>query len=205
VASGNADVVSKPISTFLCPSDWYEPRLAATGNYGIGGSATQRAYKTNYDFSAATADQDYFNDWEKGSGLGSNNVNKRRMFGENSDTRIASVLDGTSNTVAIVETLRWVADGSCPAWGYRAWVMTGIDLAKANINSFAVPESYTWVSDHTTIRGRLYEWALAGSMHPGGCNVTLADGSVRFLSETTDRTIREAIVTVANGETTQVP
>ena len=203
VTSGNADVISQPIPTFLCPSDTYDPQLAAGGGgYGIKDGATQRAYKTNYDFSAANNDQSAFHDWASGAGVG---ISKRRMFGENSDTKIQNVLDGTSNTVAVVETCRWVANGSPPAWGFRGWVMLGIDLAKNDINTFSIPDSYTWVSDRTTIRGRLRDYALAGSLHPGGCNVTLADGSTRFLSETTDLTIREAIITMANNETTQVP
>ena len=60
------------------------------------------------------------------------------MFGENSDTSTAGVLDGTSNTVAIAETTHWVANGSCPAWGFRGWVMTGIDVAQG-INVFDIP------------------------------------------------------------------
>ncbi len=43
-----------------------------------------------------------------------------KMFGENSDTKeIASVLDGTSNTVAVVETTHRCANGYPPAWGMR--------------------------------------------------------------------------------------
>lgn len=202
VTGGNADVVSQTIPTLHCPSDTYDPRLSGDW-YGIKNGASQYGIKTNYDFSAASADANTFNDWTTGAGVG---VSKRRMFGENSDTKIQAVLDGTSNTVAVVETLRWVFNGSCPAWGYRGWVMPGIDLAKREINLWAIPpEFYGWTSERNAIRGRLCDWAMAGSLHPGGVNVTLADGSTRFIAENTDKNIREAIITMAGNETTAVP
>ncbi len=39
-----------------------------------------------------------------------------------------------------------------------------------------------------------------GSYHSGGANIVLADGSVRFLSETTPFATREALATMAGGE-----
>jgi prepilin-type N-terminal cleavage/methylation domain-containing protein len=204
VTGGNAAVVSKTISTLLCPSDTYDPLLTEDHTwYGIKSGSGYRGVKMNYDFSAAQGDASTFEDWRSGGGAGS--ISARRMFGENSDTKIQNVLDGTSNTVAVVETLRWVFNGTCPAWGYRAWVMPGIDLAKRDINLWAIPADFTWTTDHNAIRGRLADWACAGSLHPGGVNLTLADGSTRFLAENTDMSIRVAIITMANNETTQVP
>jgi hypothetical protein len=126
------------------------------------------------------------------------------MFGENSDTNTAAVIDGTTNTVAVGETCRWVANGSAPSWGFRGWVMTGVDVA-AGINLFAIPPTYTWVADKSTIPGRLRDWGLCGSLHPAGANVCLGDASVRFLSENTDVTILTAIATMAGAESIRIP
>jgi prepilin-type N-terminal cleavage/methylation domain-containing protein/prepilin-type processing-associated H-X9-DG protein len=201
VTSGNADVVSQTIPTLLCPSDTYDTRLSG-GTYGIKDGASQYGIKTNYDFSGYHGDTNSFEDWRSGGGAG---IVKRRMFGENSDTKIQNVLDGTSNTVAVIETQRWVADGTCPAWGYRGWVMTGIHLS-FGINISDIPASWGWFTgDKTTIRARLREYSTPGSLHPGGCNVTLADGSTRFLAEVTDITVLGDIASMAGGEPTQVP
>jgi len=198
VTSGNAAVISQKVPVFICPSDPYEILLPDGSAYGIKNGSGYRAVKTNYDFSASASDFSYFNDWSVLS------PTTKRMFGENSNTTIAHVVDGTSNTVAVVETLHWVASGNGPGWGMGGWVMTGIDLS-GGINRFEIPADYTWVNPKTTIPGRLYTWARAGSLHPGGCQVCLADGSTRFLAETTDITVLTRISTMAGGEAVAVP
>ena len=40
-----------------------------------------------------------------------------------------------------------------------------------------------------------------GSLHPGGFNVTMCDGSVQFISESIDVFMYGALSTIANGET----
>jgi prepilin-type processing-associated H-X9-DG protein len=41
----------------------------------------------------------------------------------------------------------------------------------------------------------------ARSMHPGGVNITLADGSVRFVSQVVNLSIWQAISSPGEGET----
>jgi len=197
--SGNAAVQAEPVPVFMCPSDRSSLlRLPTTGVYAILDGSGYAATKTNYDLSAWRSDYWTFNDWT------TQNVMVRRMFGENSDTNTAAVIDGTTNTVAVGETCRWVANGSAPSWGFRGWVMTGVDVA-AGINLFAIPPTYTWVADKSTIPGRLRDWGLCGSLHPAGANVCLGDASVRFLSENTDVTILTAIATMAGAESIRIP
>ena len=198
VASGNAELVGTRINGFLCPSDSGDVLASTSGNYSPVGGSTYRGMKTNYDFSVDQGERNCFNHWNHA------NMQDRFMFGENSACRFASVLDGTSNTVAMAETLRTVADGHCPAWGYRGWVMTGIDLGYG-INVTTIPASYTWVSDQADHRYRLRSWGTGGSLHPGGLNVCLADGSIRFVSETTARTILQAASTIAGSEHLKLP
>jgi prepilin-type processing-associated H-X9-DG protein len=83
--------------------------------------------------------------------------------------------------------------------------MVGIDLGKSRINDWSIPANYTWVSPQEPIPGRLRDWALAGSLHPGGCNLCMADGSTRFLAETTEQVIRTALATMAGGEAISAP
>ena len=196
--SGNAACVSQQCEAFMCPSNPDDLLLSESSiHYGIKPGCGLRGVKSNYDFSN---DNYYwhFNYWQRRSSQ------TKWMFGENSDTSIASVTDGTSNTVAVAETLHTVANGSCPAWGYRGWVCTGIDLSYG-INVCSIPSTWSWVSDKTTRPNRLRTWGTGGSLHPGGLNVTLADGSVRFISETTDATTLLNISRMADGIPTQMP
>jgi prepilin-type N-terminal cleavage/methylation domain-containing protein/prepilin-type processing-associated H-X9-DG protein len=214
VASGNVNVVTQRPAVFQCPSDPFEIRTktSSTGAYQPTGSSQYRGIRTNYDFSAYRTVWD-FNWWPRLS-----DMRYKYMFSTNTCSRIADVLDGTSNTVAVNEQVHNVIDGDCSAWGFRGWVMTGVDLAYG-INNWEYPTLGTWyVGDRTVRRGQRFSWGLAGSLHPGGCNACLADGSVRFLSETLENRVSggfpaqgavgpvlHAISTIANAEPTGMP
>jgi hypothetical protein len=172
--------------------------LPATGVYAVQNGSGVQATKTNYDLSAWRSDYWTFNDWN------SMNPLTKPMFGENSDTKAADVLDGTSNTVAVAETTRYVANGSAPSWGFRGWLMTGVDL-RVGVNVFDIPATYTWVSPQIPITGRLRDWGMCGSNHPGGAHIGLADASVRFISENTGVSVLLAISTMAGTEAVKLP
>ena len=191
--SGNAAVMATRLEVFSCPSDTGDPFLSSTStHYGIESGSGYKGAKTNYDFSASSSFK--CNDWKR------HNPRTRRMFGENSRTRIADVGDGTSCTVAVCETCYDVWNGRCPPWGYRGWVMVGIDLGTYGINRWEWPPYLPYPR-----RGRLRSWAHSGSLHPGGAHFCFADGSVHFLMETTDLVLLRAYSTMAGKETVQTP
>ncbi|MFO0969237.1 MAG: DUF1559 domain-containing protein [Gemmataceae bacterium] len=169
---GNGALMSTVIPLMQCPSDSGNPVMAASSAYGPGGSLT--GAKTSYDFVTSQND----------SGLGTNGCNywkrnagaARYIFGENSDTKLVQITDGTSNTFMLGENTFEVYNGRSSCWGYRGWVMTGVDPA-AGINNWSYPGT-------TAIPGRLGSWGRAGSLHTGGCFFAMGDASVRFVSET---------------------
>jgi prepilin-type N-terminal cleavage/methylation domain-containing protein len=187
IASGNAEVVSQRLKVFSCPSDNGDPWLAVGGFYGIASSGTTlKGAKTNYDFSAI---QSYAcNYWQNNTGI------TRRLFGENSTSGFKDMTDGSSNVVAVAETTYNVYNGRCAAWGYRGWVMTGADVGSSRgINNW----TYSTVVPKV---GRLGSWGEAGSLHPGGCMVGMADGAVIFMPQTTDLTTRQRLAQISDGE-----
>ena len=123
------------------------------------------------------------------------------MFGENSTCRAANVRDGLSNTIAFAETTydKWNGVGSA-AWGYRGWVMVGVNPA-AGINVWAWPSA--GMTDPTP--GRLANWGMMGSLHPGGAQAVLADGSVHWLSENTDTVLLDHLAAMADGLVVTIP
>lgn len=190
VTSGNAQLSTNIISLLLCPSDSGEVFVPASGYYaaapGIAGA------KSNYDFSS-TARYDC-KAWHRLP------ENERPIFGENSVVSDRNVSDGLSTTIAFAETMRTVYNGQTSAWGYRAWVMTGIDVGQNLINV------YTWpgvIAEPD--RGRLRSFGCAGSLHGDGANMVFADGSVHFLNEETEQSILASLSAMADGEVVQLP
>ncbi len=186
VANENYLVVSERPPVFRCPSDPGDYRLTGSA-YGISASSPLPGAKTNYDFSVSTGDFSSCTWWRNAA------MNARPMFGQNSESTIQKVTDGTSNTVAVVETLYSVYNGTCPAWGYRAWVHIGIDFG-ISINNWYIPAS------GVPEIGRLASWAYPGSAHPGGCQILMADGSARFFTQANILSIQAALKTMGGAE-----
>ena len=202
VSNGNAAAASSVVPAFLCPTDMSTPALGRLrgGHYGPGGSFEGAA--TNYDFITSDSDYSVCNNW-RSSGA-------KRMFGENSTTRIGDVQDGLSITLMLGETTRWHVNGAAFAWAYRTWVMTGIDpgTSDAGINHWHLPHVHpTWESPpYFPVVGRLRTWwAAAGSLHTNGCNFAFGDGSVRCLSQHTDTTTLERLCRIADGQVVTLP
>jgi len=187
--AGNGAFMSAVIPAFACPSDSGNRVQAGNTPYGPSGSLT--GARINYDFITSRSD----------SGLGTNGCNYwsragatvRYPFGENSDTTFGMISDGTSNTLMVGETTVDVANGEAGCWGYRGWVMTGVD-PNGGLNVWDIPSGST-IAD----KGNLNSWGQAGSLHPGGCNFTLCDASVHFVSETISNTVLLQLARMSDG------
>ncbi len=197
-APGNPNdvVVSTAVPTFLCPSDPNPTNYATTSSatYSISpGTTTLQGAFTNYDFSVRRTSS-------TSNTYQSEDMLTRRMFGLNNSAKFGDIVDGTSNSIAICETLRGVHDGVPQTWGYSKWVGHGVDPAYTlGINDlrccawdatpFARPQSPF----------RLSAWSTSGSMHTGGAQFTLGDGSVRFISQTIELVTLQRLAYVSDG------
>jgi len=202
VSSGNAAVVSTLLKVFICPSDNGSPYLEegkdGSSHYIIKAGSGAKGAKTSYDFST-NGPTECSQKWDV---YGTN----RRLFGNQSYSRIDDAKDGTSNTIMICETTLEVWDGRGPAWGYRGWVQVGIDPVGKNvpkgINVWPCCSWNSWATSPAPGRkGKLGEWGSPGSLHPGGAQFALADGSVRMISQNIDATLLEGLATYNGGET----
>lgn len=182
VASGNAALAAHVIPGFLCPSDSGDPTIAPSPYYSPDlGKTGIRAAKTNYDFITNCAGVGYFNYWRNAS------TATRYMFGENSTTRFADVTDGASNTLAMGEQTLGLYNGVTTSWAYSGWVSVGIDpVGTWNLTVPATGLNVWQYYVYPPVKGSRASWYTAASLHPGGVNFVLADGSVHFISQSID-------------------
>jgi prepilin-type processing-associated H-X9-DG protein len=183
--------------------------MATGAAYGISANTSLLGAKTNYEFSTKpNYEFSYPNSWQTWYAA-NNYLNRRTLFGQNSNSNLAHVKDGASNTAAFIETTLTVFNGNGNAWGYRAWVMYGVTLYNT-VDGFPKQllcgspiNCWTYYTGPPTypypMPGRVASWGMSGSLHPAGCNVTMADGSVHFIGESTDLTILGAFCTIADG------
>jgi prepilin-type N-terminal cleavage/methylation domain-containing protein len=186
---GNPDnnyaLASTKLDAFTCPSDIGLPFFTSAGSqhYSVS-AANPGAYRTNYDFSISNVEYYYGMYWVR-------NLlpTQRPMFGEASNSSIASVRDGTSNTVMVCEQTREKQSGVSSTWAARQHVAMGVHFGADHrkINDFRGNP----IATHT--------YHSPGSLHTGGMQVTLADGSVRFISENIDQTTQTRLMYMADG------
>ncbi len=110
--------------------------------------------------------------------------------GPDTGTRIGDITDGTSQTLLLGE-LSWTNDAT--GTRYRSWVR-GCDgqpvcAGCRNVTNAINSPSIANFND-----------IAFGSMHPGGANFTLADGSVRFLQEGISLSIYRSLASYNGGE-----
>jgi prepilin-type N-terminal cleavage/methylation domain-containing protein/prepilin-type processing-associated H-X9-DG protein len=139
--------------------------------------------------------------WEIEDVPGSNNG----VFYRNSCVAIRDIADGTGQTLLVGERSRNVCDATwvgaipslvvCtnPSWRVRDCATSNV-MVMANTGPW---EDETWVNvpNHKDAKADDF-WSL----HPGGCNFLLGDGSVRFVKESVNPTAFSSLATRAGGE-----
>lgn len=176
---------------FRCPSDpqHLDPNtIAGSAHYGITNGRRASYWWPGID---RLEDRNYFYGQDP-------SVNKC-MFGNNGAARIGDVIDGTSNTMMLCESLfRKHSNVYGPYW--NAWnYTTGIEVSNG-INVKWTP-AITW-GGNCFNRPDLVcttAWKM-GSMHTGGMHAAFADGAVKFISENINLATLRALVTIKNNE-----
>lgn len=189
-----ASVVRLQLPVLLCPSDSGDPLLTDGGGAVWAGS--------NYLLNG-------------GSGIGTNYCSTRNdgLFWRGSNVRFRDITDGTSNTVLMAETLFGNRQGNnfttltdpqrqMKRVGGTSCQILSEDMIAAPATAYEGRRSAAWIlatGYHTLVHGYLapnsripdivnHGEILSGprSLHVGGAQVSLCDGSVRFVSENVD-------------------
>jgi prepilin-type N-terminal cleavage/methylation domain-containing protein/prepilin-type processing-associated H-X9-DG protein len=211
---GNSTILGVTVSTFLCPTD-------STQTVPAGWSATN--YKVNEGTSIAW-------DWGPSDTGNTNTTlpPPNGVFFADYTYNIASITDGTSNTALASERLisdfsnsiateksDLFAPGGTPQ-GFDDAIAMCLAMDWRNLSFQGISDSGgPWAVSHNcetiyrhvsppNMRTCMYPptrmFASAGSKHPGGVNLLLCDGSVRFVKETVNLPTWRAIGTRNGGE-----
>lgn len=217
VAAQNANPTATMIKVLLCPSDKSQPvptavnqaaPFPAPGNYVACGGSGEVAGSTSVG------------DYRGANGL----------YFKDSAIRLTDVTDGLSNTAAVSESTLGAGGANFTSataqdvrryhleFGSTETTLVATDCATApNSSSWSPARNYSWADGAS--RGALYNHYLrpndplpdcmrrvnpglkaARSFHPGGVNLMLGDGSVRFVSDNVTTTTWRAVGTRNGGE-----
>jgi prepilin-type N-terminal cleavage/methylation domain-containing protein/prepilin-type processing-associated H-X9-DG protein len=189
-ANGPNSPANTIVKTFLCPSDPAAPQIT----YVTGG--------VTYYFGA--------NSYGGNAGIRSfytDDMTRDGLFFLNSSVTLPGISDGTSNTLMFGErnrvdpTYDRIYGGSFAGRSGWAWSnsLPGFDYLFGAVR----PINWLMPPSITSDPGFLYEddrFSTYGSFHSGGANFAFADGSVRYLSNSTNLVVLQYLSTRAGGE-----
>jgi len=212
--ANNREVAATPIDSVLCPSCPHEvvlPSQLPGYRWGRLGNAARTDYVGNMGhiwggWKDCIAVPDRFNGFgspaefprmfHRGANPGTpwvngeyyrEQVNINGVFKYTGSVRMAEILDGTANTIAVFEDMHWLGRGN----GNTFVDTPGLDSAWMSplgaINPIRNPmnnRNIAWLqdSDHRNGAGdrRCHGWS---SYHPGGAQAVMCDATVHFFSQ----------------------
>ncbi len=202
-------VANQVVPVFKCPTEEspekMDGRANATGGaiYGVnsykacaGANWAWGIHVVSTGVHATTKNGVSSNGLDQGNGIINRSYNSGRY-----NNSLADVKDGTSNSFAIGEAV--------PAWCTHSWwwSFNGVTATVAvPLNQRAVCQNTGNLSaDLVACRGDWPNNYSFMSQHSGGGQFTMADGSVRFISQNIDLATYRSLGTIGAGEVVSLP
>jgi prepilin-type N-terminal cleavage/methylation domain-containing protein len=186
----NKQVVEQRISVYLCPSCVFRRKVPTACD------ANNRAPGC-YALSSGTLDP-------YGTIAGGNPNNGAIVNGLSGETSLASIVDGTSNTLLVGES----------HWAFPDYTFTSGACSGQIRGGFSYWSSPYPLATLFTTQGPFNPQLMAGdskrlsnfrSSHPGGVTMSNCDGSVRFVNDSIDHGVLDSLATRAGREAFTMP
>jgi len=209
------------VATFVCPSDQFPEgnphAYSATERYGV---TSYRGNAGSRPFFATSSSND-------GMFMATGSAARKATSAANGiNVRIKDIPDGTSKTILFADsshvdpnfntftTAGWNSGSTISTWS--RWYPAGGDNGLGNLlcGGFS-PVNYKtpFVHGGPGAPGSQTEWytfqdmrlSAIGSEHPGGASISLVDGSVRFLLDSTEQSLLLLYCTRADAQPVSTP
>lgn len=162
----NAEAATSQPSTFVCPSARRARPVTDQKDYVINGGNWTGAERRQ----------------TSGTHSGSH-ISRQGMAYMNSSVRISDVADGVSNTFLFLEKAHSISHSRCE------------ERVGCNPFFYVTHQQQGYGVGRWPMNSTLGSLKGVASDHAGGCNVTMVDGAVRFVSEDIDFRLWQALFT----------
>lgn len=178
----------------------------------------RNAKRSNYVFSSGSMSDG------SGNHQGNSADIRQGAFGNNGGAKLADITDGTSSSLAFGEAAggRQKTSSNYGPWGLQGThtcchgrVVTSsttiLDATTFNPGAncydqnFSINSSYqnNTCTPDPNLKGKTYAWAF-NSLHPGGAQFTLCDGSTQFLAQTIDYLTLARLAYIHDGQVVNI-
>ncbi len=187
----NTTVAAIGISSLWCPSDGkIVGKITDIGTTYFGGLPNFKVAYTSY-----AACQGTWYSWpnngsdRRKTSMPATQANSKGTYFNRSATKISDITDGTSNTIGFSEhAYGLLSPDDLPWWNHwfsGSFGDTSFDTMYSPNPHRKNPNVYAGTY-YTCSNGIAMSFGSASSFHPGGVNVAMVDGSVRFLKDSVD-------------------
>jgi prepilin-type N-terminal cleavage/methylation domain-containing protein len=206
-AANGTNVGMAVVPVIFCPSgpeplagQYTDPNSGVLGNpsthyYGVmgpGGLTNPTAYTVNGKTFNATVGSPNTNGAWSAHGILSRYTDATGSVSTKRLVKMTEVSDGTSNTFIVGERSMFPHPSGTKE--YRSWI-------RGNSGGAGACKNMTYPINSTFYNGsNNFNDMSFGSSHTGGCNMCLADGTVRFVNQNTNLGILQGLSSANSGE-----